>query len=101
MERKAEDPDKKILFLLLKVLNRQDLNPCHIALYTALLKEYLVQKVSNKFHITRGKIMALSQIRSIATYHRCIKDLVKADLIKYQPSYHPKLGTEVELVINF
>lgn len=100
MVKETENTDIRVLNLIAKVLNRSDLNPFHIALYTALLKEFLLQNVSDKFRITRRKIMALSQIRSITTYHRCIKGLVRADLIKHHPSYHPKLGTEVEFVVD-
>lgn len=90
--------EKKILSLLGKALNRPELNPSHIAIYPALLKEYLVQDVHDEFRISRGRIMGLAQIRSIATYHNCIKGLTKAKLILYQPSFHPKLGTLVKLL---
>jgi hypothetical protein len=39
--------------------------------------------------------MAFSKVASIATYHKCIKELDEYGYIRYQPSYHPKLGSQV------
>ncbi|MCD8741975.1 hypothetical protein LT679_15280 [Mucilaginibacter roseus] len=39
--------------------------------------------------------MAYSKIVSIATYHKCIRELDAYGYISYQPSYHPKLGSQV------
>ncbi|WP_262892799.1 hypothetical protein [Mucilaginibacter pankratovii] len=40
--------------------------------------------------------MRISKISSIATYHRCIRDLSEKQYIIYRPSYHPKLGSQVD-----
>jgi hypothetical protein len=98
MEARKNSKVKKVIVLLEKVLNRPEFNPSHIAVFTAILKEFLIQDVKDGFRITRGRIMRLAQIRSIATYHHCIKGLVKANLILYQPSFHPKLGTMVKFL---
>jgi hypothetical protein len=34
--------------------------------------------------------MNLSKIRSTATYHKCLGDLVYFGFIDYKPSFHPK-----------
>ncbi|MCH7400736.1 hypothetical protein ACFOUP_12250 [Belliella kenyensis] len=39
--------------------------------------------------------MKNSQVKSLSPYHRCMKDLVKKNIITYSPSYHPKLGSEI------
>jgi hypothetical protein len=39
--------------------------------------------------------MALSHIRSIATYHKCLGQLEVYGYIHYQPSYHPVKGSLV------
>ncbi|MBW3467060.1 hypothetical protein [Arthrospiribacter ruber] len=98
MEAKKKSKESKVLSLLSKVLNRPEFNPSHIAVYTAILKEFLIQDVKDGIRITRGRIMRMAQIRSIATYHHCIKGLIKANLIQYHPSFHPKLGTMVKLL---
>jgi len=41
--------------------------------------------------------MQLSHIRSIATYHKVIKELHAFGYIIYKPSYHPKKGSEISL----
>ncbi|WP_454803175.1 hypothetical protein [Mucilaginibacter phyllosphaerae] len=45
--------------------------------------------------MTRRELMAFSKIASIATYHKCIRELDAFGYIRYQPSYHPKLGSRV------
>jgi hypothetical protein len=44
--------------------------------------------------------MALSSIKSITTYHKCIVNFVSLGIIKYFPSYHPKLGSEIHILGN-
>lgn len=44
--------------------------------------------------------MQASRIRSIATYHKIIKELQAFGYITYAPSYHPKEGSAISLVMN-
>jgi hypothetical protein len=37
--------------------------------------------------------MAFSKIASIATYHKCIRELDEYGYIHYQPSFHPAKGS--------
>jgi hypothetical protein len=41
--------------------------------------------------------MRLSHIRSIATYHKVIKELHAFGYIIYKPSYRPKNGSTISL----
>ena len=41
--------------------------------------------------------MKIAKIGGIATYHKCMKDLVSSGYILYQPSFHPGLGSLVDL----
>jgi hypothetical protein len=45
--------------------------------------------------VTRRELMAFSKIASVATYHKCIRELDAFGYIRYYPSYHPKLGSQV------
>jgi hypothetical protein len=38
-------------------------------------------------------LMGYSRIASVATYHKCIRELDEYGYIGYQPSYHPVNGS--------
>ena len=44
--------------------------------------------------------MSLSHIRSIATYHKVIKELQAFGYIIYKPSFHPKKGSTISLCMG-
>lgn len=67
----------------------------HISLLTALFVCWQQSGFENPFAITRKKLMAFSRIASIATYHKCIRELDEFGYIRYQPSYHPLKGSLV------
>lgn len=67
----------------------------HISLLTALFVCWQQSGFENPFAITRKKLMAFSGIASIATYHKCIRELDEFGYIRYQPSYHPLKGSLV------
>lgn len=83
--------------LLLKFSTDQKLYPSHCFILIALLGVYQKENYSMPFQISRRKLMALAKIHSTATYHKCIKELVKLGYILYKPSYHPLKGSEVHL----
>lgn len=70
------------------------LTPVHIALATALC----LSSSSNPFRICRRELMLKSRIRSKATYHKVIKDLIRFRYIQYVPSYHPVQASEFKLL---
>ena len=69
----------------------------HIAVYVALLQLWQQNKRKSPFQVSRKKIMHLAHIKSIVTYHQCIRDLQKLGYIDYEPSYHPREGSRVYL----
>lgn len=73
----------------------QRLLATHISLYTALFICWQRQGFAQPFAVCRRELMGFSKIASIATYHKCIKELDGFGYIRYQPSYHPKLGSQV------
>jgi hypothetical protein len=73
----------------------QRLLATHISLYTALFICWQRQGFAQPFAVCRRELMGFSKIASIATYHKCIKELDEYDYIHYQPSYHPKLGSQI------
>ncbi|WP_311948700.1 hypothetical protein [Mucilaginibacter terrae] len=55
---------------------------------------------SQGIQTSRRKIMQLARIRSIVTYHKCIRELTAFGYITYCPSYHPAKGSLIDLKIE-
>ncbi len=47
----------------------------HVSIYMALFYRWHVNAYKNPVSITRREIMKLAHIGSIATFHKCIKEL--------------------------
>jgi hypothetical protein len=67
----------------------------HISLCTALFACWQKNNFISPFPVSRKQLMAFSRIASVATYHKCIKELDEYAYIRYQPSFHPKIGSLV------
>ena len=74
--------------------------PTHISLLMALFYYSNSEAPEMPFQVSRPKLMRFSCIRSIATYHKNIKDLVDYRFIEYIPSWHPQRGTQVRLIVE-
>ena len=70
----------------------------HISLYMALFQFYNLNRLSNPILITRTAVMEVAKISGLATYHKCMKDLVEYGYIQYQPSYNPSISSRVYLL---
>jgi len=81
--------------LLKRMSKDQRLMATHVSLFTALFIQWQYFSFASPFAITRRELMAHSKIASIATYHKCMKQLDEFGYIRYQPSYHPKQGSLV------
>ena len=67
----------------------------HVSLFTALFICWQRGGFASPFAVTRRTLMAFSKIASIATYHKCMRELDEYGYIRYQPSYHPAKGSLV------
>jgi len=65
----------------------------HVSLITALFIFWQREGFVSPFAITRKTVMAYAKIASIATYHKCIRELDEYGYIRYQPSFHPAKGS--------
>ncbi|OOQ57881.1 hypothetical protein [Mucilaginibacter pedocola] len=81
--------------LLRRMAKDERLNATHISLFTGLFVHWQRNGFTSPFAVTRKGLMGYSKIASIATYHKCIRELDAYGYIRYQPSYHPKLGSQV------
>ena len=70
----------------------------HISLYMALFQFYNLNRLSNPILITRTAVMEVAKISGLATYHKCMKDLVEYGYIQYIPSYNPAISSQVHLL---
>ena len=86
-----------ISFLKLASKNRH-FYQSHLSLYSAILMYYDKASSQNPFRISRRELMKHSSIRSFATYHKCMSDLIENGLIEYEPSYHPILASRITLL---
>jgi hypothetical protein len=84
--------------LLKNVQQAGTLSPYPMSLYTALLSCWQEQAYNIPFRVTRKRLMALSGIRSIATYHECIKVLINRRYILYEPSFSKRTASQVTLL---
>lgn len=63
--------------------------PSHIGLIMALFYHQEKDHPWGFFHASRSRLMRYSRIRSVATYHKCLSELVSYGYLEYIPSWHP------------
>ncbi|WP_339881199.1 hypothetical protein [uncultured Algoriphagus sp.] len=90
----------KMEYLVERIVKEPDLQPSRVSVYLAMLQLWKEQKHSNPFQISRSKIMKLSGIKSIVTYHTCISELKDRGMVDYRPSYHPRTGSSCKLLMH-
>lgn len=78
---------------LTRIAKDTSLLATHISLFTAMFVCWQLDDYVTPFRVNRRQLMAFGKIASIATYHKCIKELNDAGYIRYQPSYHPLQGS--------
>lgn len=73
------------------------LNVWHLALLAAILSLGFRQGERHRIKVSRSKLMELSHVNTLPTYHKYFKQLQDLGYIKYTPSYHPGYKSEVKL----
>ncbi|MEA1785439.1 hypothetical protein U1E44_05000 [Arenibacter sp. GZD96] len=74
------------------------LNPTHVSLYMALFQYWNIQNFPERVFVSRDYIMQMSKIGSLATYHRCLKNLHDWSYLHYMPSHNPYQGSQVRML---
>lgn len=77
----------------------QRINVWHFSIYTSLIHQWMLNGLVNPISISRRQIMEQTHIRSIVTYHKCIRQLKDFGYITYEPSYNPFIGSYVTLLV--
>lgn len=85
--------------LINRVASDERLKPTHISLYVALCHAWITSRFQRCYNVSRRQLMRLSRIQSKSTYHKAISQLVAMGYISYRPSYHPKEGSEITLLV--
>ncbi len=75
-----------------------NLNVWHFALLSSILYLGYRQGQNKVIKVSRSKIMSLSHIHTLPTYHKYFKQLQEMGYIRYRPSYHPGYRSEVEIL---
>jgi hypothetical protein len=83
-----------LLTFLSRAATDDRINANHICLFLAIYRSWDESHV-NPLSVSRKQLMHYSKIASTATYHKCISDLNTSGYIRYEPSFHPKLGSKV------
>lgn len=80
---------------LMSVAENPRILASHISLFSAIL--CFKKSDDNVFNVSRNKLMTLSKVRSTATYHKCLSELIDFGYLKYIPSYNPQIGSEIQI----
>ena len=80
------------------IKNDNRIGTTHISLYMALFQFYNLNRLENPIRITRTAVMEVAKISGLATYHKCMRDLVEFGYIQYEPSYNPAINSQVHLL---
>ena len=84
--------------LLWKLEKDPRLNVWHFSLLMAIMLLGFKQKQFKVINVSRRRLMALSHIKTLPSYHKYFKELQELGIIKYTPSYHPGYKSEVEFL---
>ncbi len=80
------------------VARMENVRPTHISLYLALFMQWNKQRFENPLSVHRSSLMKLSKIGSQTTYHKCLIELHRQQLIIYQPSKLALKGSLIQLI---
>jgi hypothetical protein len=97
MNQTNKPSEDQIMNYLSICMDDSRLNVWHLAILAAILNLGYRQRQWQRIKVSRSKIMALSHINTLPTYHKYFKQLQDFGYFKYSPSYHPDYRSEVEL----
>ncbi|MFZ4797525.1 MAG: hypothetical protein ACOYMA_08515 [Bacteroidia bacterium] len=87
-----------LVHALKTIENKQEGSCLHTSLFITLYLHWCNDLNQPFFYTTRKIVMAQSKIKSIASFHKIISNLVEWGLIEYFPSYQPKSGTKYRII---
>lgn len=72
----------------------------HTALLVAIVRLAHRQGQNPIIRASRSRIMEMSHVSTLPTYHKYFKELQDMGYLIYRPSYHPGYRSEIELLIK-
>lgn len=91
---------KHINYFLQQIASNRGILTSHISLYIAMIRIQELQGYKNPFRITRRELMQTSAIRSFATYHKCLQELIHWGYIAYKPSYDTYKASQITFLFQ-
>lgn len=91
---------KELTDFYFKMKDDHRIGPVHISLYMAIFHLYQLNGFVNPVPVNRALLMELSKIRGLATYHKCVKELVEGRYIHYSPSHDSTIKSTARLLIG-
>jgi hypothetical protein len=88
----------RIFKLMKAITNDNYLKVYHVSLFAALCHCWMENEFKECFNISRSRLMKLSKINSLNTYHKVIHELTQGKYISYIPSFHPGKGSRVSIL---
>ena len=80
-----------------QILMENQCSPTERSVYMALFMIWNQSGWREVLSVNRQDVMALSGVGSKVTYTNCLKKLDSIDMIKYNPSYNPLIGSTIEM----
>jgi len=74
------------------------ISPAHGLLYIYFCIEWIKGNCLTPVEFTRAEMMKRAKIAGIATYHKCMNELVKFGYIYYEPSFNPEVKSKVRVL---
>jgi hypothetical protein len=94
------NPQTKHLKKVFRRLDADDrITAWHISLYMGIYYIWSLSGLTRNIQVSRKRLMTLSHIKSIVTYHKCIRQLQEYGYIEYSATYHPIKGSRVTLLL--
>ncbi len=100
MDRHRGNPKHAFYGFFERIGDDERLLPTHVGLVMSLFYYHDCGSNLAHFRASRSKLMRFSRIRSIATYHKCLSELVEYGYVEYHPSWHPEKGSRFRFIIE-
>jgi hypothetical protein len=97
MKQNNRFKERKIMDYISLYSEDPQLNVWHLSILIAILGLGYRQGQRRRIKVSRSKIMELSHVNTLPTYHKYFKQLQDLGYIKYTPSYHPGYKSEIKL----
>lgn len=97
MKKTRRLKEKSVMKYLSIYIADPKLNVWHLSILTAIIGLGYRQGQRRRIKVSRSKIMELSHVNTLPTYHKYFKQLQDLGYVKYTPSYHPGYKSEVKL----